>query len=69
MKFISSQGGLSYLEYLQLKEDERQELIKKYEAEGYTKPWAIIKADFDIEEQRQARIKELLPLAEMRPLD
>ena len=62
-------GMLSFKEVQALREAERQELIKKYENQGYTTLWAISKADFEIEEIRQSNISKLVALRELTPLD
>ena len=60
---------MTYQEYQAYHEDQRQALIKKYEDEGYFRPWAIARADYEIKSKHEAQIKTLTPLAQISPLD
>ena len=62
-------GMLTFEEVKRLREEERQTLINKYQQMGYYRPWAIAKADFEIEEIRQSNINKLTALRELTPTD
>lgn len=65
---VTMSGMLTFKEVQALREQERQALIKKYESEGYFRPWAIVKADYEIESIRQSNIEKLTALRELKPL-
>ena len=64
---VTMSGMLSFKEFQAMREEERQLLIKKYEAERYFRPWAIAKADHEIESIRQENIDKLVALRELIP--
>ncbi len=69
MEFTTYGGTVTHQDIEREKEDQRQALIKKYEAEGYFRPWAIAKADYEIKCKHEEEVERLTPLVMMGPLD